>query len=494
MASTIVMCDPCSRHNKSSNGIKYCTDCEDTLCTECTSMHCVFQHISSHHLVDASAFRIKKNCNEHDDLSYDFYCSDHNCLICQKCLDNNHRNCGKIQTIDIPAKGCRSSLMLEDVTKDITSLLKSTKELVEESQKNKTSVGQIKGKVLKEISRFRHIINDHLDQLERKLNPEVDIIDKTICKKADKEFCEANERQNFVENVWKQVDFYTKHGSESQLFILLNTLKSDISRQASGLQTLIPCFNTNNISFEPSNMIEVIQSLGSVKEISTKRAVTSQNNGQLQVQTVDNRQKMLKQFEFEKKVDIPSGRITGMAITNDNRLILCNDDTRENNISAWTETGQHLQSLTIPGRRVFAIAIIPGTDEAVLSMPGDGLIQFFNINSFTKGKEIQVSAVSPHGIAVIRETVLVGSKDGKVSFVNKTSGKCQKKLKVCRGVLTALVTNLCDQEDERLYFCEHNCGNAVICLKLDGTRIFCCVLKEPVALSLDSQGYAYVTE
>ncbi|CAC5374778.1 unnamed protein product [Mytilus coruscus] len=212
MASTILMCDPCSRHNKSSNGIKYCTDCEDSLCTECTSMHCAVQRISRHHLVDVSgiagnAFNIKKNCIEHEDLSYEFYCSDHNCLVCQICIDNNHRNCGKIQTIDIPAKGCRSSLMLEDVTKDIASLLKSTKELVEESQKNKTRVGQIKAKVLKEIAKFRHDINDHIDQLERKLSSEVDIIGQKICKKVGNALCEANERQNFVENVWQQVDF-----------------------------------------------------------------------------------------------------------------------------------------------------------------------------------------------------------------------------------------------------------------------------------------------
>lgn len=87
MASTIVMCDPCSRHNKSSNGINYCKDCENFLCTECTSMHCAVQRVSSHHLVDAPAFRIKKNCNEHEDLSYEFYCSDHNCLVCQMCIE-----------------------------------------------------------------------------------------------------------------------------------------------------------------------------------------------------------------------------------------------------------------------------------------------------------------------------------------------------------------------------------------------------------------------
>lgn len=145
----MVMSDPCTKLSKLSEAIKYCTDCEDSLCTECTPLHSVVKVHSSYHLVDVSVtswntFNISKNCDDHDNMCFEFYCSDHDCLICQACMANTHLTCGKIQPIVVASKGCRSSPKLEDITQDIAVLLKSTKELVEDRQKNETRVGQIK--------------------------------------------------------------------------------------------------------------------------------------------------------------------------------------------------------------------------------------------------------------------------------------------------------------------------------------------------------------
>ncbi|CAC5374773.1 unnamed protein product [Mytilus coruscus] len=155
----MVMCDPCSRHNKSSDGLKYCTDCEDTLCTDYIALHSAVKLLASHHLFDVSlttgnTFSIKKDCKDHAGMCFEFYCADHDFLICRTCMANMHRTCGKIQPIDVAAEGCRSSSVLEDVSKDITSLLISTKTLLEDRQKKKTSVGQSKAKVLKKIAKF----------------------------------------------------------------------------------------------------------------------------------------------------------------------------------------------------------------------------------------------------------------------------------------------------------------------------------------------------
>ncbi|VDI47343.1 Hypothetical predicted protein [Mytilus galloprovincialis] len=272
MASKIVMCDPCSRLNKSSEGFKYCTDCEDTLCTDCAALHSAVKLLASHHLVDVSVttgntFNIKKVCNDHEDMCYEFYCSDHDCLICRTCIANTHRTCGKIQPIEVAAKGCKSSSILEDVSKDIASLLISTKTLLEDRQKKKISVRQSKAKVLKEIAKFRQDINDHLDQLENKCRSEVDILERIISQTVGNELADADKRQHVIQEIWQQVGFFTKNGSESQLFIFLNTVRSDISRQAASLQDIIPSLETNDLEFEPLDLISVMKSFGSVKKV-----------------------------------------------------------------------------------------------------------------------------------------------------------------------------------------------------------------------------------
>lgn len=94
--------------------------------------------LNSHHIVDVSittgnSFNIKKDCSDHEGICLEFYCSDYDCLICRTCISNTHR---KIQPIDVAAKSCRSSAMLKDIIKEITALLKSTKELVVDRQEN----------------------------------------------------------------------------------------------------------------------------------------------------------------------------------------------------------------------------------------------------------------------------------------------------------------------------------------------------------------------
>ncbi|XP_071162551.1 uncharacterized protein [Mytilus edulis] len=460
MASKMVMCDPCSRLNKSSEGLKYCTDCEDTLCTDCAALHSAVKLLASHHLVDVSVttgntFNIKKDCGDHEGMCYEFYCSDHDCLICRTCMANTHRTCGKIQPIDVAAKGCRSSTMLEDITKEITWLLNATKELVVGRQENKTLVKEIKAKVLQEIAKFRQDINDHLDQLEKKLIYEVDTINKTNREKARNDLSEADKRQNDIKLMLQQVDFFTKHGSESQLFIHLNTVKPDVTKQAQSFQELIPCLESYDIDFEATDLISVIRSFGSVKIKSSSCKVAYQFPKHMQAQTQDVRQKVPTKFELEKKVSILVGRITCIAVTNDNKLLLCNDGIDKDKVSLWTETGHHIKSCTAAGRP-FGIAVVTETDEAVVTLSNVRSMQFINLTTVTIGRQIDIDVSRPHGIAVIRDSVYVGSCDGKVSIINIVSKKCVKTVVIGIGYITAVIPFVKDRE-ELLYCCNFWC-------------------------------------
>lgn len=288
------------------------------------------------------------------------------------------------------------------------------------------------------------------------------------------------------------MDFFCKHGSESQLFILLHTMKTDISRQAASLRDLIPTLETNDIGFEPTDLISLIKSFGSIKKKSSLCLVKYQLPKNIQVHTRKECQKVPSKFQIERKVEITTGRITCMIVTNDNMLLLCNDGVDENNVSQWTETGQHLKSCTAAGRP-FGIAIVPGTDEAVVTLKNVNSIQFINITNLTTGTRIEIYVEQPHGVAVIRDSIYVGSFNGKVLIYDRIRGKSLQTLDVGSSYITSIITLLEDNKDERLYCCEYNGGNLVSCIKLDGTLIFSCVLNRPVNLALDTKGNSYVT-
>ncbi|CAC5411469.1 unnamed protein product [Mytilus coruscus] len=156
-----------------------------------------------------------------------------------------------------------------------------------------------------------------------------------------------------------------------------------------------------------------------------------------------------------------------------------------------TETGQHLQSCTVNEGTIWGIAIIPGTEEAFVTLPEKRSIQFFNITSFTLGRQIRLN-VSPYGVTVVKDNVIVGSSSGKVVYIDRVSGKCLKTLNIGNGIILSIVSVVNDK-DELLYCCENTGGNMVMCLKFDGTRIFSQLLNGPVFLALDSEGSSYVT-
>ena len=113
------LCERCSRATKYTVAVKYCSDCEESLCPDCFSVHGTFKGFMSHHVIDAQvsadiSFGLNKLCSDHQDMVLDLYCSDHDDICCKSCIADEHRTCGKIKPLDVAAKGVKSASMLED--------------------------------------------------------------------------------------------------------------------------------------------------------------------------------------------------------------------------------------------------------------------------------------------------------------------------------------------------------------------------------------------
>jgi hypothetical protein len=67
-----------------------------------------------------------------------------------------------------------------------------------------------------------------------------------------------------IQDVLKQFNFVTKHGSEGQIFRLINTLKTNIPRMLNDMAILISSQTSSRLVFEESNIISMIESLGSI--------------------------------------------------------------------------------------------------------------------------------------------------------------------------------------------------------------------------------------
>ncbi|CAG2224319.1 unnamed protein product [Mytilus edulis] len=156
-------------------------------------------------------------------------------------------------------------------------------------------------------------------------------------------------------------------------------------------------------------------------------------------------------------------------------------------LSIWSGTGDHIQECTLADY-AWGMAIIPGTNEAVVTLPLIKSVQFVNITSLVPGKVLKVSDRC-QGVAVIKNMIILGGI-GKVHFCSM-EGSLLKTVDVGRGCLHSLKAN----KTGMIYCCEAK-GDTLYCIDINGAVIFqysSPEFKGPIDIALDGKENLYVT-
>ena len=259
------LCDPCDRTYKSGFAVKYCYDCDEFYCPDCAVDHGKFKTLMYHHVVnvditDEQSFMGKKKCPVHKDMILDLFCSDHDSICCKSCKGNTHRKCKNIKPLDVAAKGVIHSLMYKEFATDVVYLNNTVTQLINEWVKSKVAWGTSKDDVKRAVEKFKAKIFQRINEVEEKLSHEIESA-KPVAK-LDKSNVDMQVEE--IHDVFKQFNFVTKYGSERQIFRLIGTLKTNIPRMFSDMAILISSQTSSKLIFEESNILSMIESLGSI--------------------------------------------------------------------------------------------------------------------------------------------------------------------------------------------------------------------------------------
>ncbi|XP_071150436.1 uncharacterized protein [Mytilus edulis] len=189
----------------------------------------------------------------------------------------------------------------------------------------------------------------------------------------------------------------------------------------------------------------------------------------------------------EFKVPFLNGKISSIVVTNDNRLLLCYTGDKRKALSIWSETGDLIQNCDIAGT-AWGITFIPGTNEAVVTLPSLHSIQFVNIASMVPVKVMKVPDKC-YGVTVIKE-IIVMSGMGKVYFFSMI-GNLIKTLNIGSDYLHSLKTGkmgmiyCCDTGNDTLHGIDSN-GTVIFSYKSPG-------FNGPIDMALDGKDNLYVT-
>ncbi|XP_053407569.1 tripartite motif-containing protein 45-like [Mercenaria mercenaria] len=180
------ICGPCKFRNESTKAAKYCVTCQEPQCKTCAEIHGRSKATRNHLLLiitdlnnasktqeDLNKFQ---NCKDHPEKRLDFFCVEHDNLMCSTCLLNIQKlGCKTIVDIETAGKQVVTEKFNEQLARDLESVESNCK--AEEINIQSLIDG---------IHQERHELQKRIEVIKKKLITQFDKCHKDILDEVDK--------------------------------------------------------------------------------------------------------------------------------------------------------------------------------------------------------------------------------------------------------------------------------------------------------------------
>jgi DNA-binding beta-propeller fold protein YncE len=420
----------------------------------------------------------------------DFYCSDHDDICCKSCIADEHRTCGKIKPLDVAAKGVQSATMLEDFAFEVEYLIDTISKVRDQKEKSKVTWDLSTDSVKRAVEIFRSRILKRIDDMEEKLMLEVNAANSKIVAETQEEMKAVEQYMSDIQDISHKFDFVAKHGSEKQIFWLIKTLETGLSRKSEDLEKLISSLNVPQLLFKQSNLLSKMETIGSVTIETSPSDMNYQPPKALQAQSKNRAIKpaIQNKFEFDSKIPFKCKhniRITGIGVTRDDHLMICNSSSTD--VMVLSDDGKQLNDIGLEGKP-WGIVVVPDKEEAIVTLPDKNFIQIINTSTMRAEQKIMVP-VKCFGITLINNDIVLGNR-GVIYIINR-EGERLNTFKVGNNYMFSLYCG----KDNTLYCCDTS-NDTLYGITQDGTILFSFSsgdLGRPIGVAAAANGNLYVT-
>jgi hypothetical protein len=195
------------------------------------------------------------------------------------------------------------------------------------------------------------------------------------------------------------------------------------------------------------------------------------------------RSQTLTEFIKEDEINLTPGipyNLSDMAVTSDNKLLLCNYDDKKVYIYKDYKTYEDKISLT---SKPWCITVVPCTDKAVVTLLYERSIQFINTTNNTKDNKINIGEPCV-GVTAVKDKIYI-SGGYKVIILN-IDGSYVREIPT-HGDNNNLLYN--ERNDQLLL----RQDGRLCCINLDGHVIYTYDISGGVGLAVDQQGHVYIS-
>jgi hypothetical protein len=483
------ICDPCSEKNKRLVAEKYCSGCEEKLCTKCAEWHLRCKVFRSHHVIDLSSVesRIppssKINCEIHTDVQIDYFCCQHDAVCCRVCLADSHRSCESVLPLDFASKDVKNSSLLSDTLEDQDNMTETLSKMSENRNENRKLLKQKKSLIIKQISAAKSKVLKYLDDIDERLLTEVASLQEKNEEKINREKHEICQLISILKDITQELEFLKDHGSNNQLFLTLRKQITIIQKTDKKIHDMTSDINEIDMEFEEIKNVN-IETIGSLSQITRPCPIKYKSMNVQHRQVELDRRQTLTEFIKEGEVKlkhVEQYALTAMAVTSDNKLLLCNYKSSRVDIYKDCKTYEDKITLTSGPE---CITVVPCTDKAVVTLPTEDSIQFINTTNYTKDNKIKIGEWC-WGVTVVKDKIYIGGED-KVLILNTDGSRVREITTDDANNINVLYNERNDQLLLRQY--ERLC-----CINLDGHVIYRYDISGIMRLAVDQQGHVYIS-
>ena len=499
--ATAEICDHCQIRDKITTSVNWCMECEEELCSECTEFHTALKATRNHHVVDLKlktsySSLLEKDslaCEQHTDCQIEYFCVDHDELCCRDCLAKTHKSCVNTTSLDSASKGAKQSQLFSDCQEQLTSNSQTYKSILKYREENVDGIKDDKQKIKENVKKIKEKFIQRINQMEKELTNKLDILGQENTKFLQDEIYIVLAATEKVESYLREMLFIVEHGSEKQAFLLCRKIDKYLHQANNELQTTTSQLNRVTLFLDESK--DVLLSINTFGNVTvnkiTDHTITHKTLKEQQAQFVPDKTTTMSTFKLQNRIEITGSWITGLAVTDDDHLLLCDvkPDTSKL-VAVYYPSGKYMKMINVR-YPPWDIAIIPRTHRAVVTFARGKLqIQLINLQSFTQDDNLITipNSTSICGIVSTSDNIIVGDK-GKIHFLD-IEGTYLRTLALSTGTDTRYLSI---GHTNKIYY---STTSSINCVNWDGTEVFSYKIpneKSLMKISIDRNGNVYVT-
>ncbi|VDI01419.1 Hypothetical predicted protein [Mytilus galloprovincialis] len=183
-----------------------------------------------------------------------------------------------------------------------------------------------------------------------------------------------------------------------------------------------------------------LECFGSLSESFSSCQIQYKPNKFQQAQIMAQPTKQIAGFEMDAELQLSKRYphcIKYICVTGDNKLLLTNYSGLYPKLFVYKDCKDYETGFMFSCYPL-CVAVIPGTDKAVVTLPNDKSIQFINTKKMTKGDTVNVGFTC-HGITAGHDRIYVGGERGTI----KTLDTMRKFLKQFKKDRVTIILTVC---------------------------------------------------